>query len=244
MTDIKIQKLSQKARDIMSASIDPIHDLDHINRVLNNAKKIMTSFNLSEKDKQAVELACLWHDTGRTITSKPSFVWMVFFDDMISALLLWKESIKYHLFGGTAGMASRIILCKSLGTGRVFTKIFLRKKTRLLLDIVKDADTLDVIHTERLKKIMLAIESNTMPVITYRIVSWYATRLKTFKIKTIIARRILKQIIEQMLQWLHKPEIAYLHIRILGEKSCYKLEAKIKNLLNHLSSSILKQTYA
>ena len=230
-----LKKLKEKAKTIMANSNDPIHNLNHVERVLDNANKIMKNLNLTEQEKESVRLACLWHDVGRITTNKPSFVWMIFFDDTISAILLWKETLKYKLFDSTGSLASRIIFCKSLGTGKLFTRIFLKKRTKILLDIVKDADTLDMLHKERLIQIMEALKDNTLSIMVYRLISWYATRLKTFKIKTAEGQKILKQIIEQVLFWLKNPEIIIWYTKKLGQKSCNKLIKKIEKILDHFT---------
>lgn len=226
-----LEKLSEKARDIMSKSADPIHDLDHVNRVLNNANRIMDKMALAEKDKESVRLASLWHDVGRTITSKPSFVWMILLDDMISAFMLWRETSKYQLFSSVSSLAGRIILCKSLGTGKILTKLLLNKKNRQLLDIVQDADNLDIINQERLQKAMESINNGTMPMLTYKIITWYCTRMKTIKVKTEVAKQILIEVIKQLIHWLQKIEIQLWHINHLGKKWCKKMKKRIENLM-------------
>lgn len=226
-----IQKLSEKAKNIMKRSNDPIHDLDHINRVTANAKRIMKDMKLSSLETNAVILACLWHDVGRTITNKPSFVWMVFFDDMISALMLWRETSRYKFFSRISSIAGRIILCKSLGTGKILTKLFLGKKNRRLLDIVQDADNLDILNQERMTKAMQAINNGTMPTLTYKIITWYGTRIKTLKVKTNTAKQILKEVIKQLIIWLQKIEIQMWHLNRLGKKWFYKMKTRLEKLV-------------
>ena len=237
-----LQKLSQRAKIIMSKSTDPIHDIAHVKRVLHNAKKIMQDMDLSRRERQSVELACLWHDVGRVITNRPSFVWMIFFDDSISAFMLWRETSRLRLFSRTSGLAGRIILCKSLGTGKIFAKLFLSKKTRRLLDIVKDADTLDILHTERIKKAIKAIENNTMPIITYRLITWYSTRLKTIKIKTNAAKKILQEIITQLIIWIQKVEISLWHANKLGIKWCQEMQTRLNKLQLLFNNFEIKNT--
>ena len=134
----KIQKLTIKAQEIMCSSSDPIHDIRHVRRVVENVQKLSQELYLSPQEQQAIELAAWWHDAGRTITQKPSFVWMLFLDDIISAFMIWVYTIRYGVFGSVAGISSRLIFCKSLGTGALLTRILLRKKTRILLNILKN----------------------------------------------------------------------------------------------------------
>ena len=104
------------AKIIMANSSDPIHDLEHVERVVNNVEVLIKDIKLTQKEKDAVILAAWWHDVGRTLTKNPHTIWMTFFDDMISSAMLWKQTLKIKMFGSTAGMASRLILCKSIGT--------------------------------------------------------------------------------------------------------------------------------
>ncbi len=81
--------LITKAKQIMSKSLDPIHDLSHVERVVKTTKKMCHEMQLKEADRQILTLAAWWHDTSRTKTRKPSILLMPFLDDAFSALLLW-----------------------------------------------------------------------------------------------------------------------------------------------------------
>jgi hypothetical protein len=89
-------------------------------------------------------------------------VWMACVDDLLSSLMLTWEIIRLGAFRSPASMAARLILCKSLGTGAVLTKIFIRRRNRILVDVIKDADMLDILTTERLVKIIPLVESSRL----------------------------------------------------------------------------------
>src|SRR3989338_3567593 len=105
MHDAQIGKLIQVAQERMRRSSDPGHDFTHAARVVTYIERFIADLDLTEEQATILILAGWWHDAGRIITQKPSFIWMLFFDDMISALMLWRTTIRYGLFGSIAGMS-------------------------------------------------------------------------------------------------------------------------------------------
>ncbi|KKW42599.1 MAG: hypothetical protein UY92_C0005G0021 [Candidatus Magasanikbacteria bacterium GW2011_GWA2_56_11] len=200
----------------MRSSRDPVHDIRHAERVADFAEKIGRELNLDRKRLQALILAAWWHDVGRTVTRKPSLIFMVFLDDLISALMLWRETIRIGLFGSVTGMATRLIFCHSVGTGTFLTRLLLRPKTRLLLDALMDADKLDMLSTERLDKLLGLASRSTIYHFGYRILSWYNFSTVYFDVKTAAARRHLEKILVEFVTWLYSPEIKAWHIEQFG----------------------------
>jgi len=137
-------------------------------------------------------------------------------------------------------MASKLILCKSVGIGKVLTKIFLKKKTRILLDILQDADNLEMLHTNRLKKVLEMIKHSKMTLTAYKFLSWYTIRLKSIELKTKKAKQLFEKIIRQMIDWLRQPEILKWHLEKFGHKWIKKMEQKIEGLLHHITLQNLK----
>ena len=72
----------------MMHSKDPIHDYDHVARVVSLCNQIGTDMSISESDAKTLEIAAWWHDTARTITSGSSFIFLSLVDDLLSASLL------------------------------------------------------------------------------------------------------------------------------------------------------------
>lgn len=213
----KINLLTKMAEKRMAASRDPIHDLDHAKRVAQNTEAIATSLSCSPDQLAALRLAAWWHDAARTITKRPSIVWMPFVDDMLSAWILWLKTIRYGLFGSVAGLAVRLILCKSLGTGAIFTRIFLLKKNRILVDILKDADALDVVSVERAKRTLIMIQDSRMYHLGYRMMLWWFMSTKQLHMKTAIARDYLIERVKELIAWYKETIILHWHIEHFGE---------------------------
>ncbi|MFH1946950.1 MAG: HD domain-containing protein [Candidatus Magasanikbacteria bacterium] len=231
----KIEKLITQAQDAMKGSTDPIHGLSHVKRVIKNAENICIDMNITGRQKEALILATYWHDVSRTITKYPSIFWMVFLDDLISAFMLLKSCLKLWLFGYVPSTAIKIIFCKSIGTGRLLTKILLRKKDQILLDILKDADMLDVMHTERIENIMPMGELSKIYLFSYKRLVNYNLKLKHINFKTKTAVKQFEKIIKQLIDFLLRPEIIAWHIQQFGRKWCGEVNKKLNNLLDYIT---------
>jgi hypothetical protein len=234
MLSSKIQKLIQKAQEYMSISHDPVHDLDHVKRVVNHAEQLSKDIKLSKKQKDIVVLASWWHDAGRVITKRPSFILMPFFDDILSAFMLLWEMIKTRNFGDIANITFRLILCKSMGTGALLTKILLRKKHRILLDIIHDADNLDLIHIDRMKKIYTLVDDSYIYSMGYKILTNWCLKSKHMYMKTKEARIYLEKIIIQFLEWIKQTSVMLWHTERYGKKWVKKSIEQSEQLLNNI----------
>ncbi len=230
----KVKKLLILAKKMMSRSQDPIHDLAHVKRVVGHCKTIADSYDLSRQQREALMLSAWWHDVGRTITRKPSFIVMPLIDDTISALMLWYWTIRYGLFGTVAGMATRIIFCKSMGTGTILTKIFLRKKNRILLDILKDADALDLLHVDRTEYIQKLAASSTLYKIGYKIMVKWFLMTKQFELKTKKAKQLLVEILKNFIAWIKQIDIYEWHRSFLSKKDLDNYIARGETLIYNL----------
>lgn len=204
MTLYKKQFLITKAQEFMQISKDPIHDLSHVTRVVSNSKRIAQSFpQLTNTDLEALELAAWWHDVSRTLTDKPSFVWMACIDDMVSALMLCVHSIRYGFWKHSGGVATRLILAKSLGTGALFTKLFLRGREKTLLNILRDADMLDILNTERLEKVCILSQESKKYFWGLKCLTFINIHTSvTTKMRTPIAQQYFAENLETLIQWI------------------------------------------
>ena len=217
-----VKKLLKLAEKIMSGSQDPVHDLAHVRRVVENCETISRSFSLSESQKQALLLAAWWHDASRTLTKRPSFLLMPLVDDTLSALMLWYWTVRFRLFGPVAGMATRLIFCKSMGTGTVLRHLFLRKKNRILLDILVDADAIDLIHTDRTEILRELVDSSWLYQRGYKVFFHWFFLTKQFKLKTQAAKTLLIQALKRMLAWIEQTEIYQWHLEFMSRKQLDK----------------------
>lgn len=201
----------------MTGSRDPIHDLDHIKRVVAYVETFAKKTEITEKERQALILAAWWHDVSRTIGSGTSIVFLSLIDDLVSATMLWFITIRYGLFNSVAGMATRIIFCKSLGAGAILTKILLRKRQRLLVDMLKDADNLDAFHVERVERLLMIAGKSRLHRYGYRVaIRWYV-RMNQLMMKTKAAQECVLNIIRQLLEWMKTQVVYAWHLRYFGE---------------------------
>ncbi len=232
MKHTKIEKLIAHAKDTMNESTDPIHGLSHVERVVVSVKNICTDMNIQGQQKDALILATYWHDISRTITKYPSVVWMIFLDDLISAFILLKSCCRIWSFGYVQNTAIKIIFCKSIGTGKILTKLLLRKKDRVLLDILKDADMLDVVHVERVQNMMPLGDLSKIYLFGYKKLIDYNLKPKHVKFKTRVAIQQFEESIKQLIDFLQKPEVLSWHIKQFGKEWCDNIEKKLYEVLD------------
>jgi hypothetical protein len=231
----QVRKLLKLAKKIMSESTDPIHDLAHVERVASYCKTISQSYNLSHSQYQALILAAWWHDAGRTITKRPSVIIMPFIDDTISALMLWRHTIRFGLFGSVAGMATRIIFCKSEVTGKFLKYIFLRKKNRILLEILEDADAIDMVHVDRANVIKEMVDSSYTYRLGYKAMVHWFMMWDTVRVQTEGARQLMINLFKKILEWIQQQEIFDWHIELLSLRVTQKVVVRIKDSINKLT---------
>jgi hypothetical protein len=230
----KIEALTLIAEEKMKYSRDPIHDLSHVRRVVGYVEEFAAAYSLTEKQTQALVLAAWWHDVSRTIVKGTSFIVMPLFDDIISALMLWAQTIRYGLFGSVAGMAARMIFCKSMGTGTVLTRIFLRKNQRILLDILKDADMIDVFHAERIAKVLQVVEGSYLHRLGYRFIIRWHLQVNKFPVKTAAAKRRIIEIMKRLFEWMKEPSVYAWHLKQFGQEWITRTLAMIQRAFDSL----------
>lgn len=230
--------LITKAKQIMSKSLDPIHDLSHVERVVKTTKKMCHEMQLKEADRQILTLAAWWHDTSRTKTRKPSILLMPFLDDAFSALLLWFYACRNGIFfHPVVRVAIRIIFCKTIGTGKYLTRTILQKQHRHLVDILKDADTLDVLHVERAKQACLLAEQSTMYYFGYKMLVWWHLSTKALELRTSVAKKYLTQILKDFMLWVKQDHILEWHTKQYGTAWLEKQLKKCERYINALEYS-------
>lgn len=229
--------LIEVARQKMAKSRDPVHDLAHVTRVAGYCETIAQNYVLTEKQKQALILAAWWHDVGRTIPKSPSLFLMSLIDDTLSALMLWMYTIRFGLFGSVAGMATRLIFCKSFGTGTLFTRILLRKKNRILFEILEDADTLDMLHVERTEQLRKLVESSAIYRFGYKMAIRWFFATKQINLRTDGAKKILIQLLQSFLNWMKQKEIFLWHEKFFSRQWITKRIQQAEITLKQLRQS-------
>ena len=232
--DSRVDKLINIAKRRMKWSKDPIHDLDHVTRVVKRVKEFTFGMDLSIEEKHAIILAAWWHDVSRTIMKKPSMVWMSIIDDTVSALMLWAKSISCGLFGKTVGLSTRIVVCKSFGTGAFLTRFLLKKKHRILVDLLDDADSLDMLSRERISRLLPFIEDSRLYRLSYRFVISWCLRGHEFKLRTEQAKQVFIELIRKFITWIKQKEIFDWHVKQFGEKWLMRALGDANQFLNSI----------
>lgn len=216
MAKTKIARIIAKAKNMMERSTDPIHDVRHAERVVQNVKRLSEDLKLNQEQRHALILAAWWHDVSRTFTKKPSLVWMPLLDDLLSAFTLWIETIRHGMFGSVVGMATRLIFCKSLGTGAILTHVLLQKKNRILLDVLKDADTLDMLHIERVEQVCSLVDRSSLYHLGYRVHCWWFLTSHQLEMRTTAAKKYFIVMMREFLTWLKKHHVYTWHVQHYG----------------------------
>ncbi|PIZ95559.1 MAG: hypothetical protein COX81_00635 [Candidatus Magasanikbacteria bacterium CG_4_10_14_0_2_um_filter_37_12] len=227
----KFSRLIDVAREKMAICNDPIHDLGHVERVVKISKDLGQSYELKTMHIQALELAAWWHDVGRTVTKRPSILWMVFVDDTISAIMLCWQTIRRGLFGGVPGLASRIIFCNSFVTGKFFSKILLSKKTRMLLNILHDADTIDILSTNRMEQVLDLVMKSRLYLVGYRFLAWWNFSTSELAMRTKAGKKYIMSFFKKFLDWMRAPQVYCWHVRHFGQEWFVKNTCRVEQYI-------------
>lgn len=211
------RQLTAEAEKIMKRSNDPVHDLSHVRRVVAHTERLCDDMNIHEDQRNALILASWWHDASRTLTKNPSVIWMPLIDDMLSALMLWRATVRARFFGKVPGLACRLILCKSFGTGALFSKFLVSKANRVLIDIIDDADNLDVLNQERVGHLMMMVENSWMYKNSYKIVFTWLLRTSQIHMKTNAAKEYFIDILKRFITFLKDARTYAWHVAQFGK---------------------------
>lgn len=230
----RLERLRRLAKHRMRTSPDPVHDLAHVTRVVRMVHTLGTQSGLNRAQLQALELAAWWHDVSRTLTKRPSIMLMPFVDDLLSALMLWWATIRCGVFGAVPGMATRMIACKNIGTSRLLTRLFIRKQNRIMIDLLSDADALDMIDTERTSRLCTLAESSALYLIGYRMTAWWFFVRRKLAVKTSVAKRYLIKRIQAFLVWMQRADVRHWHNVHLGSKWVKRFEVLVPAYLQQL----------
>ena len=212
------KKLINIAKKYMVSSKDPSHDLGHVERVVFNTTQLSNDLGLNTDQRQIVILAAWWHDVGRTVIKSPSVILLSFFDDIISSYMLLKEAKRLNVYNKNIKIAIKIILCKTLGTGIILTKILLNKKNRLLFDILEDADNLDIMHLGRIKRIHFLIDKSIIYNFEYKILMRWHLGTNLLLMRTKVAKKYAHISSKKFITWIKKKRIKNWHTKHFGLK--------------------------
>lgn len=214
----KYKKLLSIAKDRMRKSHDPVHDYMHVKRVVETCETFAEKKDLTQTQRDALKLAAWWHDVGRTSIKKPSIVLMPFFDDMLSAYMLWRMSLQVRMFGPAIGMACRIILCNSMGTGKLFARLLMRKRNRVLADMLADADTIDILHVERVNILQQLASRSWLYSYGYKLSIWFFLTRQSIVLHTEAGKKYFLEVLQLFVDWIQTTEVREWHINTFGKK--------------------------
>ncbi|MFA7245400.1 MAG: HD domain-containing protein [Candidatus Magasanikbacteria bacterium] len=230
-----IKSLIIEAQQQMSHSFDPLHDLRHVERVVKNVKKISAPIKLTQIERDALELAAWWHDISRAINNKPSMIWMAMFDDNLSALALLFYTIKYRIKNKVALKTFGLLMCNGMITGKIMTKIFANKKTRLLLNLLKDADMMDLMNINRFYEATQLAQMSKKNLRKFRMLIWYNLNSNILEMKTFEARIYIEEIIINFLEWISNKENYLWHEENFGKDWIDKTINKLQETLGEIT---------
>ena len=132
----------------MGKTLDPQHDFSHVQRVMENALKIVDVLNLENKiDINILKIACLFHDIAFT-QYKPSFLtWIL--EGKYSVRILRELNILFFLNKKEISLVEQAIRYHGLA----FPLRRLNRKRSLYCQILQDADMLDQFSQERIENL-------------------------------------------------------------------------------------------
>lgn len=226
---IKISLLIEEARMRLDGGNDPLHDSRHAARVAEYAKNIAKQTSITDsRHLEALLISAWWHDVSRTITKTPSFVLMPLLDDTLSAIMLAITIVKRGAFTRSSLLAWRLVLSKSIATGKIFSRVFLSKQMRVLLDILQDADTVDTLARERTEMIQEIIGSSKNYERGYQLMTWWFTSTTFLHVKTDAAKKQLQTVLQEFFSWLMQLHIKDWHIERYGKEWFDELVQKLR----------------
>ena len=229
-----IKQLITEAQKQMSHSFDPLHDLRHVERVVQNTQKISQNIKLNQKERDALELAAWWHDASRAISNKPSMIWMALFDDNFSAFALLFYAIRYRVINSVVMQTFVILMCSGMVTGKLMTKIFAGERTRILLNFLKDADMMDILNIQRFYEAGHLAQMSKANLRKFRTLIWFNLHTNILEMRTIEARIYIEETIKNFITWLSQTEIYLWHVENFGEEWLEKTMTQLENRLNNV----------
>ncbi len=147
MTNQKLQEIELFAKKKMGKSRDPQHDFDHLERVAQNALKIVGLLKLQDKvDANLLQTICYLHDL--TYVRYRSNLITYFFEGYLIRGRLREVYRTINIDPQEKKIIHQAIVKHPLS----FPFKLLNKNGSLYTKILQDADTLDYFHELRIKK--------------------------------------------------------------------------------------------
>ncbi len=219
------------ASERMQRSKDPIHDHAHVSRVVKYTQDLAKKLSVSETNLHALLIAAWWHDVSRTLTKQPSFIWMPLIDDIVSSVMLLYTIVRKKLWSKDSLLAARIVFCKSTAAGTFLRKLLLNPSQQILVDILKDADALDLLHTDRTKHLQELVNISLLYAYGYKLQAWWFFSCQQIKFKTEAAKEQFVTLLKEFLAWISEEMTIAWHKHTFGEEWVSNMMNDIKRLI-------------
>ena len=105
-----------------------------------------------------------------------------------------------------------------------------------MVDIVADADCIDMLNQERATVIMKLAETSKMYLLGYRLVVWWSIKTAELHVKTEVARKYLKEMLKSFIAWVKEKNIFDWHVRQFGLRWMEKTLREVDVLMLYISS--------
>lgn len=157
MTQEQFEILFNKAKEIMLTSKDPVHNWQHIERVLNNAKNILARLPLAKRqlvDEKLLFICCVWHDISHAVY-QVGFA-QKFLEGRRSAKII------YDFFGQEkiSQAETFVVADNAIRHAMKELRFFGRNNLSLYHKILQDADWLDNFYSPRVQQLSDQVEKS------------------------------------------------------------------------------------
>ena len=149
---------------------------------------------------------------------------------------------KKRLLSRPVRLAIKIVLCKNMGTTKVLTRLLLRKENYILVDILKDADALDVLHQERIIGMMDLACRSYIYHCGYKLVIRFYLMPHQLKMKTRQARELVLKELRTFIEWMKSADVYAWHITRYGKIWVDTMLEKGNQLIKHIEQLHTLQT--
>ena len=99
-----------------------------------------------------------------------------------------------------------------------------------------DADCIDMLSQERATAIMKLAEASKMYRLGYKMVIWWSVKTVELHVKTEVAKRYLKEMLESFIAWVREKNIFDWHVEQFGLRWMEKTLKQAEELLHYISS--------
>jgi len=239
-------KLIEMAKTRMRASNDPVHDYEHVCRVVDNVSTFSDGVTLTPTETRALTIATWWHDVSRTITKNPFVLGMSLVDDFISGIMLWWTVRKTpQKKDPVLRMAVRILLSRNLGLTNLLPIFFFSKRQRVMLHILADADNVDILHIKRVQKMLGVAGRSRSDRWSYSFIIWWISHTNELRMHTKAGAKQLRETIEKLIEWMYSnAQVVVMHLQLCGHEWVDLTRSRILRIANKFAPQLFHTKFA